>query len=288
MGLRCLVVEGNVRAVREAHASAYGRMPGEAYADVVASLAPDAVCDLAFPADDGANLPDPGGLAGYDAVLLTGSALNIYDVQPAVTRQIDLMRAVYASGTPAFGSCWGIQVGTVAAGGTVVANPAGLEVGFARRIVATEAGRMHPLLAGRPAAWDAPAVHLDHVAVPPGDCTVLASNGMSPVQAAEIRHGGTTFWGVQYHPEFALDELGVILSRYAKRLVAMGFCRDEAAVASYVADLAALHADPDGRRDLAWRHGLDREVLETARRLTEIRNFLDHRVRPERSRRGRA
>lgn len=288
MALRCLVVEGNVRAMREAHAAAYGSAPSESYAAAIGWLAPDALCDVAFPTDPGANLPDAGGLAGYDAVILTGSALNIYETEPAVTRQIELMRAIYASGTPAFGSCWGLQVGTVAAGGTVLANPSGLEVGFARRLSATEAGRSHPLLAGRPAVWDAPAVHLDAVAVPPGDCTILATNDVTPVQAAEIRHEGATFWGVQYHPEFALDELAAILVRYASRLVTMGFCRDEDAVAAYAADLRALHDDPMGRCDLAWRHGLNREVLEPARRLTEIGNFLEHRARPEKSFRGRA
>jgi GMP synthase (glutamine-hydrolysing) len=33
----------------------------------------------------------------------------------------------------------------------VTANPAGREVGFARKITPTEAGRSHPLLAGGPA-----------------------------------------------------------------------------------------------------------------------------------------
>lgn len=291
MGLRCLVVEGNLRAARDAHAAETGRMPCESYAEALAfaagSLGDDLACDFAFPADAGANLPDAAGLADYDAVVLTGSALTLYRVEPAVARQVELMRAVYASGTPAFGSCWGLQVGTVAAGGAVDLSPVGPEIGFARRLVPTEAGRGHPLLAGRPAAFDAPAIHLDAVVRPAGDCTVLAANDRAPVQAAEIRHAGGVFWGVQYHPEFALDELSVIVARYGRPLVAAGFCRTEGEAVSWAAEIAALHADP-GRADLAWRHGLDREVLEPARRLTEIRNFLAHRVRPEKSRRGRA
>ena len=65
---------------------------------------------------------------------------------PRYPRQIDLMRAVYASRTPAFGSCWGIQVAAVAADGDVRPNPLGREVGFARRL--TPDG-------GRPVASDA-------------------------------------------------------------------------------------------------------------------------------------
>jgi GMP synthase (glutamine-hydrolysing) len=286
VGLRFLVVEGNTREDRERHAATYGLMPSQSYAAVLGGIEPGAVCDLAFPADEGANLPDPAGLASYDGVVLTGSALHVHRIEPAVTRQIELMRAVYASRVPAFGSCWGLQVGTVAAGGAVGTNPLGREVGFARHLAPTEAGRLHPLLAGRPSAYDAPAVHLDAVSgLAPGS-TVLAANRLAGVQAAEIRHGGGVFWGVQYHPEFDLAELASILERLSGVLVAEGFCRTTEDAAAYSRDLRALHADP-GRRDLAWRHGLDGQVLDPTLRTTEIRNFVEHRVRPGAGERGR-
>jgi len=209
--------------------------------------------------------------------VLTGSALNIYDLAPEVTRQIDLMRAAYASGTPVFGSCWGLQVGAVAAGGDVKKNPLGREVGFARNIAPSDAGRAHPMLAGRPAAYDAPAIHLDIIATPPDDCIVLA---------AKIRVNGGALWGVQYHPEFSLAEIGAILDSRRRMLVGEGFCATLEEAAAYAAELKALDADP-ARHDLAWRHGLDGEVLDPVRRTAEIRNFVEHRVKPEKSRRGR-
>jgi GMP synthase (glutamine-hydrolysing) len=153
--------------------------------------------------------------------------------------------------------------------------------------VPTEAGRSHPLLDGRPAAFDAPAMHLDAVVLPPGDITVLASNALTPVQAAEIRHEGGVFWGVQYHPEFSLGEVAAILRRMAGPLVAEGFRRELQDVARYADELATLDSDP-GRSDLAWAHGLDAQVLEPRLRMTEIANFLRHRVQPGRSTRGRA
>jgi GMP synthase (glutamine-hydrolysing) len=287
MGLRFLVVEGNTREGREAHRSAFGATPSASYAGVLSELAPSAICDTVYPADADADLPDGAGLVSYDAVVLTGSALNLYDATPSVRRQTELMRAIYASGTPCFGSCWGIQVAAAAAGGTVARNPQGIEIGFARRLVATEAGREHPMLAGRPASFDAPAIHWDAVVVPPEDCTILARNGLSAIQAAEIRHDGGVFWGVQYHPEFSLLELAVILERRLEVLVGEGFCDTLEDAASFVADLVALHTEPK-RRDLAWRYGLDAEVLDPARRTREIANFIESYVKPERSRRGRA
>ncbi|AMJ61650.1 type 1 glutamine amidotransferase [Bosea sp. PAMC 26642] len=286
--LRLLVVDGNTREQREAHAAGYGGLsPSAAYAQEVTAIAPDAITDICLPADAGANLPDGAGLQSYDGIFLTGSSLHIYHDDPAITRQIDLMRAIYASGTPCFGSCWGIQIGAVAAGGTVVANPRGREVGFARRITLTEAGRDHPLLAGRPLSFDAPAIHLDTIVQPPGDTLVLASNVYSTVHAAEIRHDGGVFWGVQYHPEFPLRQVASILRRMVPQLIDEGFRKDDAAARTWLDEIAALDADP-ARGDLAWSHGLDAEVLDDARRVTELRNFLTHRVQPHASSRGRA
>ncbi|MBM6593039.1 type 1 glutamine amidotransferase [Microvirga pudoricolor] len=287
MGLRFLVVEGNTRHARQAHKASYGLTQGESYAAVLQEIEPASLCDIALPADEGANLPDPSGLQSYDGIVLTGSYLNIYDRTPEILRQIDLMRAAYASRTPVFGSCWGLQVGAVAAGGDVQRNPLGREMVFARRLTPTEAGWGHAMLAGRPAAFDAPAIHLDLVTALPGDCTVLATNAMAGVQAAEIRQDGGVFWGVQYHPEFSLGEMAAILGRRGPTLLEEGFCRSPEDAAAFIADLQALHDDP-ARFDLAWRYGLDAEILDPARRTREIRNFIEARVKPEKSARGRA
>ena len=285
--LRFLVVEGNMRAAREGFREAYGLTPSEAYADVLQHLAPDTLCDIAFPADAGANLPDGDGLEGYDGVVLTGSGLNVYDGGPAIERQIELMRAVYKSKTPAFGSCWGIQIGAVAAGGAVTKNERGREINIARNIAPTEAGLSHPLLQGRARAYDAPCSHLDHVTGLPGEITLLASNAMSEVQAAEIRHEGGVFWGVQYHPEFDLRIMAVILERYGDGLILEGFFKDRADCDRFATDMRTLHDEP-GRMDVAFRLGIGADILDPAIRRTELTNFIARQVRPTKSARGRA
>lgn len=285
--LRLLVVEGNVRPARERHRATYGLTPSESYAAVLKTLAPEAICDIAFPADEGANLPEASGLAEYDGVVITGSALNIWKAEPESMRQVELAREVYKSGTPFFGSCWGLQVATVAAGGAVRANPKGREIAFARDITLTQAGREHPLYEGKPPIFASPCVHGDEVETLPGDATILATNAMSDVQAVEIRHEGGRFWGIQYHPEFSLNELSVIMRRYKPNLVSEGFFRDAAGAEAWVADLETLVADPR-RRDIAWRYAIGADILDAGRRLKEIDNFIRLRVRPVKSERGRA
>ena len=278
---RFLVAESETPDAREKRRASVGRSSGETYLDILRKLAPGASCDRVQPADADASLPAGATLGGYDAVFLTGSPLHLYEESPETRRTVAFMRAVFASGTPAFGSCAGLQVATVAAGGSVRPHALRLEAGFARRSTPTADGRSHPLLAGRPAAYDAPAIHTDEVdALPPG-ATLLAGNRLTAVQAAEIRFGGGVFWGVQYHPEIGLDEVAGALRRQADTLVEAGLARGEDDVEAYARQVDALHREP-GRRDLAWRLGLDEQVTDERLRLAEMRNFIGALVRPGR------
>lgn len=282
--LRLLVVEGNTAEGRARHIPFAGVTPSDAYAGVLKALAPEAVVDICYPADPGANIPDSAGVAGYDGVAITGSALNLWKAEPEAMRQVELARAVFAARVPFFGSCWGLQVAAVAAGGAVKLNPRGRELGIGRKITLTRDGRDHPMHRGRPSAFDAPTVHMDEVAIPPGDITVTATNGITPVQAAEIRSGGGVFWGVQYHPEYTVKDVADTLARYDGRLVDEGFYPDTAALRAHVSALMSLHADP-AQPGLAWRLGIDRDILDERQRLTEIANWIEHQVRPARERR---
>jgi GMP synthase (glutamine-hydrolysing) len=274
--LRLLVAEGNTSEGRSRMAAQAGETPGEGYANALRSIAPDARIDLCFPADEDPKLPAP--LESYDGIAITGSALNIYHGEVASLRQIEFAREIFARHIPFFGSCWGLQVAAVAAGGEVGRNPKGREVAFARKIMLNEVGRAHPLHRGRDIAFDAPAIHGDEVIRLPPDTTVTAWNALSQVQAAEIRHDGGVFWGVQYHPEFNLRDLAFILRRYGQTLVDEGFFADLAALESYAADLSVLASD-QLRTDIAWRLGLGTDILQPDLRLCEIANWIDRQVR---------
>jgi GMP synthase (glutamine-hydrolysing) len=282
--LRLLVAEGNVLDMRRQMAAMTGATASESYAAVLRMIAPEAHVDICCPADDDAGLAAP--LEAYDGIAVTGSSLNIHKREPGSLRQIDFAREIFARGVPMFGSCWGLQLATVAAGGEVATNPRGREVAFARKVTLTEAGRAHPLHAGRDAVYDAPAIHADEVVRPAENTIVTASNAMSQVQAAEIRHGRGIFWGVQYHPEYRLPDVAAIIRRYGQRLVDDGFFPDMITLENYAADLERLAVD-GSRRDIAWRFGLGDEILREDRRICEIANWVDALIRPHMSARGR-
>lgn len=283
---RFLVAESELPEARDRRRASTGRSSGETFADLLGRLAPDARCEIVRPAEEGPRSQPRETLADYDAVFLAGSPMHVYQDTPAVRRLLAFMRAVFGSGAPSFGSCAGLQVAVAAAGGRVRENRRGHEVAFARRILRTAEGRCHPLLAGRPDVFDAPAIHADEVeALPPG-ATLLATNRVTAVQAAEVRLDGGVFWGVQYHPELPLSDIAEAMRRQAGDIVAQGLAEHEGAVDEQASLIEALDRDPR-RRDLAWRLGVDEQVCDPALRQSELRGFIAHLVEPTRSRRGR-
>ncbi len=285
--MRLLVVDGNIEETRARQATVSGATLGQSYARVLKSLAPESAIDILCTADADAALPAGLSLSAYDGVVLTGSSLHLYDMTPPIVRQIDFARAVLEAGTPMFGSCWGLQVITTAAGGVVHRNPKGREMGFARAIRLNTAGRQHSLFAGKPDSFDALAIHLDEVETMAPGSVLLASNAMSDVQAIDLKQGKARAWAVQYHPEFSLGEVAAISRVLKDSLIAEGFFEHADEAEGWARDLDRLQADPTCK-SVIWRHGLDRQILEDQARWQELTNWIDHLVRPVMAERQRA
>lgn len=272
---RILIIDGNRAATRAQQVAAGGQPSGEGYKAVLQQLA-RLDCDIVRPADGEVQLPSGVALADYDGVAITGSALNVYDGGAHIERQVALARAVFDSGVPFFGSCWGMQVAVTALGGVVRPNPLGREFGFARRIALSAVGREHPMFKDKPAVFEAVTVHRDDIAQLPPGAVELAVSEMG-LQAVELRHGPGVFWGVQYHPEYTYAELAATTVRYAAVLLEEKLFAERAALDEFVTDLKALQLQPGDRR-LCWKHGLGPAMQDERMKLAELRNWLELRV----------
>lgn len=276
---RLLLLEGNPAARRARSRERGVRSSSAIYAEAIGAHYPGIALDVINGADDGETMPDGRGWADYAGLVVTGSALHAYDTDFAVTNQIALVAQAAEAGLPIFGSCWGLQIAAVAAGGTVAPSPRGREVGFARKIRLTEQGEAHPMFARKPAVFDAPCIHYDEVTRLPEGATLLAANAHSAVQAAIIPLANSEVWAVQYHPEYDLAQLVQLYALYADDMVAQGFFADAADLEAYRAKLAALAADP-AHAGLAWQLGVDTDVTDDATRRAEILSWIETRVLP--------
>jgi GMP synthase (glutamine-hydrolysing) len=277
--LSICILNGYPRSSRENFDRSNVGHPHDMYADVLRHYAPGASIDVLFVADPDVSLPTGVALESYDAYIWTGSDLTIYHDDPRVIRQIELARAIFRVGRPMYGSCWGVQMAAVAAGGEVQKNPKGREWGIARDIRLTESGKNSLLHAGKPERFDGFIMHLDEVTRIPSCATLLATNKHTRVQALEVIYERGTFWATQYHPEYNLYEMARLIAARAGALVKEGFFPDTQAVAAYSDQMRTLHEHPDSA-ELRQALSVGPDVLDAGIRECELRNWIDHLVLP--------
>ncbi len=274
------ILNGYPRASRENFDRSGVGHPHDLFRDFLQRYLPTAAVDICFVADLDDRLPAGAELSAYSGFIWTGSDLTIYDRgDRRVTRQIELARSIFARGVPMFGSCWGVQMAAVAAGGEVAKNPRGREWGIARNISLTPEGRRSRLMAGKPDCFDGFIMHLDEVTRLPAGATLLAGNAHTPVQALEVCKDAGVFWATQYHPEYNLLEMGRLIAARAKPLVAEGFFPVEADVQDYAEDMKTLHRQPRSK-DLRAALAVDDAILDPVVREQELRNWVDLQVLP--------
>ena len=283
---RILVVDGYTKHAREELMAGGATVAAEQYVRMLTTLNSNIQCDILFPSDPGSLLPAGTQLSAYDGIAWTGCSLTVYEKSKEVQAQIDFAREGFRVGVPGFGSCWAAQIAVVAAGGNCRANPNGREMGFARKISLTPEGRGHPLYEGKSKVFDAFISHVDEISHIPSGTTVLAGNSFTPIQAVAVHWENGVFWGLQYHPEYDLNEMARLTWCRIDKLISLGFFLDRDAGESYVRLLEGLHQDKS-RYDLAWMLGIDEDILNIQVRQMEVKNWIDRLVIPTMVARGR-
>ncbi len=279
---RFCIVNGYPAASRESFDRFDVGHPHDLFNDFLRREAPNATTEIVYVADPDFALPRGASIDDFDGFIWTGSDLTVYHADdPRVAAQIGFARTLMQAGAACWGSCWGLQLASVVAGGEVAANPLGREWGIARDIQLTDAAQASPMLAGKPPVFDGFIMHLDEVTRLPAGTPSLATNTHTRIQAAVIEDGAASFWTTQYHPEYTLFEMGRLVAARAGALVREGLFPDEAAVATYAARMKELGANPDSV-ELRAELDVGDDIIDPQIRELELRNwlrFIDSRVR---------
>ena len=278
--LRFLIIDGYPQQSRDDLQEAGMKLAWKLYADMLLRHLPEATYDVLLPSDPGVDMPSAQDLHNYAGIIWTGCNLSIFDTaNRSVVSQIELAQNAYEVGVPSCGSCWGIQIAAVAAGGEVEPNPNGREMGMGRKIQQRPEAHTHPMFEGKPHVFEGFVSHDDMVTrIPPGG-TLLAGNSFASVQALEVKHKNGVFWATQYHPEYDLHEMARLIVAREKKLVAAGFFHGHDDLTDYVDRMEALSADPS-RKDLRWQLAIDDDVLSDEIRQCEFVNWLTKLVLP--------
>lgn len=273
-GRTVLVVDGNTpelitRWVEDGHAPA-----SLTYGAVLEDLDPSLEIEVAIPSHPEFD-PFDVELDHVIGVALTGASVTwSADAREAEPHR-EFLQRVFDFEIPVFGSCWGLHVATAVLGGALRASPKGAEFGVARTIALSEAGRRHPMFAGKPNAFDSICMHRDEIERPPEGAVILASNAHSDVQAMVYEQGPVRFWGVQYHPELGLDSIANRLDADAAFVYRDdSLFHDDADRHATADDFRRLADAPEDERALAWRYGVTEDVTHFDRRTLELANWV--------------
>lgn len=273
--MKFLIIDSYSKASRAKLNEAGMSYAWKLYVDMLLKYMPEAEYDVFFPSDTKIeDFPKAEKLSSYTGIIWTGSDLDINETHiPSNVGQIKLAELAYEIGSDSWGSCWGLQIAAVAAGGTVVKNPKGREMGFGRKITKTKEGMDHPMLKGKSPSYYAFESHYDIVGEVPDGGVILARNPFSGIQAMVINHKKGTYWASQYHPEYNLYEVARLTLAREKLLTEQGFFKDHDDMQSHVDKMEELYRDPE-RTDLIWQLGIDDDIIDDTIRQSEFKNWL--------------
>lgn len=180
------------------------------------------------------NDPVPDDLDDVEAIISLGGPQSANDANPALEREMRLLKTAHASDLPILGICLGSQLLAKALGGEVARMPAP-EIGW-HGVALSPVGREDPLFFG--IGWTSAQFHwhADHVAKLPAGARTLASSKACPVQAWGA---GLRTYGLQYHPEVDEATIRRWLREDANQLAPAGTTSD-AVLSATVANLADM------------------------------------------------
>ena len=273
------IINGYPKADRDDLDRAQMTSADSLYVNILKRRYPEFQLESLFLADPENPLPSGSTLDDFDAFIWTGSKLTIYHDNLNVTRQIEFSKTLFEVGKPQFGSCWGVQMAAVAAGGEVRKMEQGRETYIARKHTLTAEGRACKLYEGKPDVFDGFVNHLDEVVTIPEGGTLLTTGGHCHIQALEVKHKKGTFWGLQYHPEYNLMEMAKLMEARGDALIKEGFFPDWDALKTKTAKMVALNDDPTNetlKADLE----VGPDILNADLREAELVNYFKHLVFP--------
>ncbi|MBE0467296.1 MAG: type 1 glutamine amidotransferase [Candidatus Desulforudis sp.] len=167
---------------------------------------------------EGGNGYLPPTLSGYQALIVLGGPMNVYetDTYPYLQQVDELVAQGLETGIPMLGLCLGAQLLAKNLGASVVRNPV-KEIGW-YSVQLTEAGTGSPLFAGLPERFPVFQWHGDRFHIPQGAMHLATA----PDCAEQAFSYNDRVFGLQFHLEVPTEMISTWLDVYHDEIVEFG------------------------------------------------------------------
>jgi GMP synthase (glutamine-hydrolysing) len=175
-----------------------------------------------------------------------------------IKKHIDFASNCFKHDKKILAICWGLQVCSTAAGGTVEPAKRGAHIGIASDVKINEEGQKNLIYKNKKITFTTPAFNYDEVYTIPEGATLLSSDKVNHVMAIYFKPGKSEVWGLQYHPDYEYNQMVLLAKARKDRIIKNKQFKDENAFEA--------HMNYINEQD---------KKLDFENRTYEVRNWLD-------------
>ena len=227
MGLNVLIVEGNNPKDSEVFIKAAKATCSENLKNIVLKLDPSSKVTIINPENDDETSKVLENMDQYNGIIFTGGAMRLNDMTDVIKKHINFASNCFKHNNKILAICWGLQVCSVAAGGTVAAGKNGAHIGIATDVEINDEGKNNPIFKNKKFRFNTPAFNFDEVCELPKGATLLASDKVNKNMGVYFKSGNSEIWGLQYHPDYEYWQMVNLSNARMGKMIAKEYFRDE-------------------------------------------------------------
>ena len=258
MSLNILIVEGNNSDDSSVFVKAVGATAADNLKKLVLKLEPNSNTKIINPSNDNETKEALKNINQYNGIIFTGGAMRINDMTIEIKKHINFASNCFKHDKKILAICWGLQVCSTAAGGSVAPAKNGAHIGIATDVIINKEGQDNIIYKNKKTIFTSPAFNYDEVCQIPEGATLLSSDKVNQNMALHFKPGKSEVWGLQYHPDYEYHQMISLANARKDRIIKNKQFKD----------------DNDFENHMNYIKEEDKK-LNFKNRTCEVRNWLD-------------
>jgi len=225
--LNILIVEGNNKEDSEFFIKVAGASAADNLKNLILEIESSSNIEIINPNNDNDTANALKNMSKYNGIVFTGGAMRINDMTDEIKKHINFASNCFKHDKKILAICWGLQVCSTAAGGSVEPAKNGAHIGIATDVIINKEGQNNLIYKNKNITFTSPAFNYDEVCQIPEGATLLSSDKINRVMAIHFKPGKSEVWGLQYHPDYEYHQMISLANARKDRIIKNKQFKDE-------------------------------------------------------------